>query len=226
MLYHNNDSSLVLYYHSKDGEEGFPGNLEVYVTYTVTSDNELKIDYSAATDKLTPINLTNHSYFNLSGSKAETILEHHLYINATHITEVNEALIPTGNIIEIAGSPLDFSKSKKIGQDLNLVHGGYDHNYVLNKNEGRMSLAAELFDPLSGRGIVVKTTKPGMQVYTSNFLNSSIKGKSKIKYPQYAGVCLETQYFPDSPNQPEFPSSILYPNEKYQQTTIYKFFVE
>jgi len=221
-----NDSSLVLFYQSQDGEEGYPGNLKVHVTYTVTSDNELIIDYSASTDKTTAINLTNHSYFNLSGAKASTILDHQLYINAKQITEANEALIPTGNIIEIAGGPLDFSTTKKIGKDINQVPGGYDHNYVLNKDEGRLSLAAEVIDPLTGRGIEVKTTKPGMQLYTANFLDSSITGKSGIKYPKYGGFCLETQFYPDSPNHPEFPSAILNPDEKYEETTIYKFFVK
>jgi aldose 1-epimerase len=221
-----NDSSLVLFYESKDGEEGYPGNLKVHVTYTVTSDNELIIDYSASTDKATAINLTNHSYFNLSGAKSPTILDHQLYINAKEITEADEALIPTGKIIEIAGGPLDFLTLKKIGQDINQVPGGYDHNYVLNKDEGRLSLAAEVIDPLTGRGIEVRTTKPGMQLYTANFLNSSITGKSGIKYPKYGGFCLETQFYPDSPNHPEFPSAILNPDDKYEETTIYKFFVK
>lgn len=219
------DTSLVLSYLSEDGEEGFPGNLKVQVTYMVSSDNELIMDYLAITDKPTPINLTNHSYFNLSGGAYSTILNHELYLNADRFTEVNEMLIPTGHISEVGGGPMNFTTSKMVGLDLEQVPGGYDHNYVLNKSEGRLSLAAILYDPLSGRGLEVRTTQPGIQFYSGNFLNKSIIGKNGIKYQKYSGLCLETQHYPDSPNHPEFPSTILNPGEKYMETTIFKFFV-
>jgi aldose 1-epimerase len=220
------DSSLVLSYLSKDGEEGFPGNLKVQVTYIVSSANELIINYSATTDKPTPVNLTNHSYFNLSAGADPTILNHELYINADRFTEVSETLIPTGLMSEVKKGPMDFTISKRVGQDLEQIPGGYDHNYVLNKSVGNLSLAAVLYDPLSGRGIEVRTTQPGIQFYSGNFLSTSIVGKNGTNYQKYSGLCLETQHFPDSPNHPEFPSTILSPGEKFKETTIYKFFVK
>lgn len=220
------DSSLTLSYLSKHGEEGFPGNLKTRVTYTLSSDDELIIDYWATTDKPTPVNLTNHSYFNLSGGRDSTILNHELYLNADQYTEVNEVLIPTGNIVDVRDGAMDFTLSKRIGRDVSQVENGYDHNWIVNKQKEKLSLAAVLYDPVSGRKMEVRTTQPGIQFYSGNFLNESIVGKKGIRYQKYSGLCLETQYYPDSPNHPEFPSTILYPNEKYRETTIYRFFVE
>jgi len=220
------DSTLVLSYFSPDGEEGFPGNLQVKLTYAVTSENELIIDYQATTDKTTVVNLTNHSYFNLSGGKESTVLNHELYLNGYQYTEVDSALIPTGNIVELEGGAMDFSCfcRKRIGQDIEQVENGYDHNWILNKSDERLSLAAVVYEPLSGRGMEVKTTQPGIQFYSGNFLKPTIVGKKGISYQKYAGICLETQHYPDSPNHPHFPSTILKPNEEYKQTTIYRFF--
>ena len=220
------DTSLVLSYLSKDGEEGFPGNLQVSVTYTLTLANELIIDYLATTDKPTPVNLTNHSYFNLSGGKDSTILNHELYINAHQYTEADESLIPTGRIFEVEGGPLDFSCScrKRIGQDINQIPNGYDHNWILNKSGKRLSQAAIVYDPVSGRGMEVSATQPGLQFYSGNFLKAAVAGKNGVKYPKYAGFCLETQHFPDSPNHPEFPSTILNPGDHISETTVYRFF--
>ncbi|WP_372933955.1 aldose epimerase family protein, partial [Mariniphaga sediminis] len=207
-------------------EEGFPGNLKTRVTYTLSSDDELIIDYWATTDKPTPVNLTNHSYFNLSGGRDSTILNHELYLNADQYTEVNEVLIPTGNIVDVRDGAMDFTLSKRIGRDVSQVENGYDHNWIVNKQKEKLSLAAVLYDPVSGRKMEVRTTQPGIQFYSGNFLNESIVGKKGIRYQKYSGLCLETQYYPDSPNHPEFPSTILYPNEKYRETTIYRFFAE
>jgi aldose 1-epimerase len=184
------------------------------------------MDYLATTDKPTPVNLTNHSYFNLSEGADSTILNHELYLNANHFTEVDDFLIPTGRISEVMGGALDFSCQcrKKIGQDLNQVPNGYDHNWILNKSGKRLSLAAILYDPMSGRGIEVSTTQPGIQFYSGNHLHAGIVGKKGVGYSKHAGLCLETQHYPDSPNHPEFPSSILFPDEKYSETTIYRFF--
>lgn len=222
------DSSLNLSYFSKDGEEGFPGNLQVQITYTLSSQNELKIDYLATTDKPTVVNLSNHSYFNLSGGAEPTILNHEVYLNANQITEVDDMLIPTGKILPILGGPLDFSCScrKIIGMDINQLPTGYDANYILNKSGERLSLAAVVYDPYSGRGMEVSTTQPAVQFYTGNFLNGTLKGKKGIKYGKQAGFCLETQHYPDSPNHPEFPTTILNPGDKYSETTIYKFFTK
>lgn len=218
------DSTLVLYYISKDKEEGFPGNVKTRVAYSVSSSNELKIDYFATTDKPTPINLTNHSYFNLSGKTGSTILNHELYLNADYYTEVDKSLLPTGSILKVEGSAMDFTTSKNIGKGLFKLENGYDHNWIINKSGGRLTLAAVAYDPLSGRGIEVRTTQPGIQFYSGNFLNESIIGKNNIGYQKYAGFCLETQHYPDSPNHPAFPSTILYPDDIYYETTIYKFF--
>ncbi len=218
------DSSIELTYLSKDGEEGYPGNLSVKVIYTLTSDNAVKIDYTATTDKPTPVNLTNHSYFNLSAGRDSTILGHQLMINADKFTEVNDKLIPTGKLPEVKGGPMDCTVSKEVGRDIGQVKGGYDHNFVLIKQDNELSKAAELFDPGSGRVMEVWTTQPGVQFYTGNFLNGQlVNTPGNVKYNKHAALCLETQHYPDSPNQPAFPSTILKPGETYRQTTIYKF---
>ncbi len=218
------DSSLKLSYQSKDGEQGYPGNLDVTVYYTLTADNALKIDYTASTDKATPVNLTNHCYFNLSAGKDSTILDHQLMLNADKYTPVNDALIPTGKIKAVKGGPMDFTTPKTIGKDLASVKGGYDHNWVLNRNGNTLEKVASLYDPNSGRFMEVFTTEPGIQFYSGNFLDGTLTNtKNGQKYVKHAALCLETQHFPDSPNQPSFPNTTLKPGETYKQTTMYKF---
>lgn len=219
------DSSLQLNYLSKDGEEGYPGNLSVQVIYTLTGNNELKIEYKATSDKPTPVNLTNHSYFNLSAGKDSTVLDHRLMLKADRYTAVNDQLIPTGQLPEVKGTPMDFTLSKRIGDDLPKVPGGYDHNWVLNKMDS-LALVGSLYHPASGRYMEIYTTQPGIQFYTGNFLDGTLIGKGGKKYVQYAGLCLETQHFPDSPNRPAFPNTILKPGETYTETTVYKFSVK
>jgi len=221
-----NDTSLHLSYNSKDGEEGYPGNLKVNVAYTLTDDNGLKIDYTATTDKSTPVNLTNHSYFNLSGGKDSTILDHELRLDANRYTEVNDKLIPTGQLPQVKNTPMDFTKSKRVGQDIAKVKGGYDHNWVLNKKDSSLTLIGTLYHPASGRAMDIYTTQPGVQFYTGNFLDGTLTGKNGAKYAQHAALCLETQHFPDSPNQPSFPNTILSPGQTYHHTTIYKFYTK
>ena len=220
------DSSLQLAYTSKDGEEGFPGNLKTVVVYTLTADNALHITYSATTDQPTPINLTNHAYFNLSAGNAPTILDHELMISANLFTEVNDQLIPTGKLPVVKGTPMDFNTAKPIGKDIMAVKGGYDHNWVLNRTGNSVEKIASLYDPGSGRYLEVSTTQPGMQFYTGNFLDSTLKGKKTSIYGRHAALCLETQHFPDGPNQPSFPNTILKPGETYQHTTVFRFSVK
>jgi aldose 1-epimerase len=217
---------LILRYLSKDGEEGYPGNLSVVVTYSLTDNNELKIDYLAETDKPTPINLTHHSYFNLEGAGSGDILGHLLTIHADRYTAVDDELIPTGEIKEVTGTALDFRKPAAIGASLKDVTGGYDHNYVLNNVSGSLQPAASVTAPLSGRKMDVLTSEPGLQFYSGNFLDGGITGKNDKVYHQHYGFCLETQHFPDSPNQPAFPTTILRPGQKYRHQTIYKFYTE
>jgi aldose 1-epimerase len=216
---------LKLKHVSPDGEEGFPGTLTIFVTYTVTDDNELRIDYDAQTDKKTVLNLTNHAYFNLRGMKNDgDVLDHVMTMMAKKYTAADDTLIATGEIKDVAGTPYDFTKPEKIGariKELKNEPNGYDINYVLD-NGGKLALATRVEEPMTGRVMEVYTTEPGMQFYTGNFLDGKLKGKG-VTYKQHTGFCLEAQHFADSPNKPEFPSTELKPSEKYHQTTVYKF---
>jgi aldose 1-epimerase len=213
-------------YLSPDGEEGFPGNLSVNVTYTVTPEDELRIDYTATTDKPTPVNITNHTYFNLAGPAAGSILGHEMMLAADSYTPVDETLIPTGQISPVRGTPLDFTRPFPLGSRFAELKGdpvGYDHNYVLRSGGKELALAARVFEPESGRVLEMFTTEPAVQLYTANFLDGSLKGKGGVVYQKQQAFCLEAQHFPDSVNQPKFPSTILRPGSTYTQTTIYKF---
>lgn len=216
------DAALTLAYTSKDGEEGYPGNLKVTVKYTLTDDDELVIDYNAETDKATPLNLTNHSYFNLTGDVSNTILDHVLWVDADRYTPVDSTLIPTGELATVKNTPFDFTQPHKIGERIDSVKGGYDHNFVLNKSDGSLNLVAYVVDSASGRKLEVFTTEPGLQFYTGNFLDGSIKTSDGKVINKNTAFCLETQHFPDSPNKPSFPTTILKPGEKYHTTTKYK----
>ena len=217
--------SLELTYLSKDGEEGYPGNLKVKVTYTLDNANDLTMVIEAETDKPTPVNLANHSYFNLSEADTD-ILGHQLTLFASQFTQVNDELIPTGKQPEVKGTPMDFIQPHLIGERIGSVKGGYDHNYVLVKQEGPLALAAKLYDPRSGRQLEISTTQPGVQFYSGNFLDGTIHGKGGKAYNKHYGLCLETQHFPDSPNQQAFPNTILKPGDKFSETTVYRFSVE
>jgi len=217
------EAVLKLSYLSQDGEEGYPGNLSVTVTYSLTRNNELKIAYTASTDKATPINLTHHSYFNLEGAGNTDILGHRLTILADRFTPVDDGLIPTGELRPVANTPMDFRQPVAIGARIDQVKGGYDHNYVLNNADGSLRLVARVQAPVSSRVMEVFTTEQGLQFYSGNFLDGSNKGKDGKVYNRHYGFCLETQHFPDSPNKPGFPLVILRPGQEYRQLTIYKF---
>jgi aldose 1-epimerase len=224
--------ALELSYLSKDGEEGYPGNLQVSVRYTLTDANELRLDYEAVTDKDTVLNLTNHSYFDLSGTSAGEVVDSVVTINADRFTTVNTHLVPTGELRPVEGTPFDFRKPTKVAARIDepneqLAFGqGYDHNYVLNRSGSAPSLAAIAHDTHSGRVLEVLTTQPGMQFYTGNHLDGSVTGKGGVAYRFRSGMCFETQHFPDSPNQPRFPSTELKPGEHYQNTTVFRFAAE
>ena len=221
-----NEQALHLTYFSKDGEEGYPGNVTAAVDYTLL-DNELRIDYRATTDRDTIVNLTNHSYFNLRGDG--TILDHQLVLNADSFTPVSDDLIPSGEIRPVAGTPMDFRKGKAIGVEIRDSYeqlgftGGYDHNFVLNDYDGSLRFAGRVYESSTGRVLEVLTTQPGMQFYSGNFLDGSFVGRDGVTYVRYAGLCLEPQHFPDAPNHSNFPSTVLRPGEEYKQTTVFRF---
>ena len=223
------EKSLHLTYFSKDGEEGYPGNVTAAVDYTLL-DNELRIDYRATTDRDTLVNLTNHSYFNLRGEG--TILDHQLTLNADSFTPVSKDLIPTGEIRSVEGTPMDFRKGKAIGSEITDEYdqlgftGGYDHNFVVNDYDGSLRSAGRLYESNTGRVLEVLTTQPGMQFYSGNFLDGSLVGRNGVVYVKYAGLCLEPQHFPDAPNHSSFPSTVLRPGEEYKQTTVFRFATE
>jgi aldose 1-epimerase len=221
---------VILEYASADGEEGYPGTLRARATYTLTDRNELLLDYQASTDRATPVNLTQHTYFNLANSG--DILGHELMLRAERYTPVDSSLIPTGIIGPVDGTPLDFRSPRRIGDRIDLAHeqvqfaGGYDHNFVLAQSGSEPKLAARLTDPGSGRSLEVRTTEPGIQFYSGNFLDGSIVGRNGVRYQRRSGLCLETQHFPDSPNQAHFPSTILEPGGTYQSRTVWTFGIQ
>ncbi len=228
----NQGIGVVFTYTSKNGEEGYPGNLKAKVTYTLTDQSELQIEYQATTDEATPVNLTNHSYFNLASEGNGDILKHNLILNADRFTPVDSTLIPAGELRSVAGTPFDFTKPTAIGaridtnnEQLAIAHG-YDHNFVLSRKGSGLELAGRVHEQQTGRALEVYTTEPGVQFYTGNFLDGTITGKHGHAYNKHAGLCLETQHFPDSPNHSNFPWTILKPEQTYNSRTVYKFSAE
>jgi aldose 1-epimerase len=226
------DHSIMLSLKSPDGDMGYPGTLEVKVEYVLTNDNELEVAYMATTDAPTVVNLTQHTYFNLLGEGKGNILNHELMIKADHFIPVNERLIPTGEIAPVKGTPMDFTKPTKIGERVNedyeqlLIGGGYDHCWVINREGKGLELCATVYCKETGRFMEVLTTEPGVQLYIGNFLDGSQVGKSGVAYQKRTGLCLETQHYPDSPNQPDFPSTVLRPGEEYATKTVFRFSVK
>ena len=224
-------AALRLTYSSPAGDEGYPGNLDVAVTYTLTDRNELRIDYLATSDAETVLNLSHHGYFNLADGGKSDVLGHEVMIEAARFLPVDAALIPTGELRDVRGTPMDFTRATPIGARIDaaheqLVHGrGYDHTWVVNGAPGQLRLAARVFEPTSGRVMEVLTTEPGVQFYTGNFLDGTLTGKDGAVYGRRHGLCLECQHFPDSPNKPQFPSTVIKPGEQYTQTTVYRFSV-
>jgi len=214
---------VKLSYLSKDGEEGYPGNLQCTVTYTLTNDDEFRIDYEAETDKKTVVNLTNHAYWNLAGQGSSDVFGHELMINASRFTVVDKGLIPTGVTASVVDTPLDFLSPKKIGSRIRQLSNGYDHNYIIDGRPGELKLCARVREPHTGRVMEVYTTEPGVQLYTANHMNGSLLGKGDKAYVKHAAFCLETQHYPDSPNKPEFPSTVLEPGKKFTSRTVHKF---
>jgi len=221
-----NGPSVKLSYLSPDGEEGYPGNMKITVIYTLTNDNELQIDYDGSVDKPCPVNITHHGYFNLTGNARRDILSHEIQIFAHRYTVVDETLIPTGELKPVYNTPMNFNGDFIIGSRIEEVEGGYDHNYVLNKTPEEYARIVRVREPVSGRVMEVFTSEPGVQFYTGNFLNGVLTGKGNIKYNKHWGFCLETQHFPDSPNQFDFPSVLLNPGGEYAYRTVYKFSTE
>ncbi|MCD6346061.1 MAG: galactose mutarotase [Bacteroidales bacterium] len=214
---------VLLSHFSEDGNEGYPGGIKIEIKYTLTNDNELRIDYSGSIDRACPVNLTHHGYFNLVGGGKTNILSHEIKINATKYTIVDQNSIPTGEFGNVRGTSMDFVDFHTIGERIDLVKGGYDHNYVLSDDVMELRQVVSVREPISGRHMDVLTTEPGLQFYTGNYLNGLLIGRGNVRYNKHWGFCIETQHFPDSPNQPGFPDTTLEPGKRYRQTTVYRF---